>query len=73
MRGCDAAPQAGATLTTAACAARRSPLSRRSPAVAVPVVLTKCSRRPRTRRDILYWTQSASPTQTGDEVDRLRL
>ena len=57
-------------LTTAACAARRSPFSRRSWAVAVPVVLTKCSRSPGTRRDIRYWTQSASPTQTGDDVDR---
>ncbi len=60
-------------LTTAVCAARRRPFSRRSPAVAVPVVLTKCSRSPGTRRDIRYWTQSASPTQTGDEVDRLLL
>ena len=45
-------------------------VSSRSFAVAVPVVLTKCSRSPGTRRDMRYWTQSASPTHTGADVDR---
>ena len=55
---------------TAECAALRRPVISRSFLVAVPVEFTKCRRRPGTRRAIRYWTQSASPTQTGEDVER---